>query len=78
MNKFQCVDFISVNLKNILSEYPDRSISDIFICFESWLHDNKCIDRCYDPNFDNETITKYFGEFTKHWYGIEPTEVRND
>ena len=78
MNKFQCVDFISVNLKNILSEYPDRSISDIFICFESWLQDNKHIDPCYDPNIDNDTLAEYFGEFTEVWYGIEPTEVRDD
>lgn len=78
MNKFSCVDFISVNLKNILSEYPDDKISDIYIKFVTFMHDRKWIDPCYDPDIDNETLVKYFGEFAEVWYGIKPTEVCDD
>lgn len=78
MNKFQCVDFLSVNLKSILSKYPDDKISDIYIRFVTFMHDRKWIDPCYDPNIDNDTLVKYFGEFAEVWYGIKPTEVKDD
>ena len=40
MNKFQCVDFISVNLKNILSEMPGVGIGEVMYFFSKYLFEH--------------------------------------
>ena len=76
MNKFQCVDFISVNLKNILSEMPGVGIGEVMNLFSKYL-----FEHYYDEDpalMDNGTLVNAFREFMADTYEIYPTEVRND
>lgn len=76
MNKFQCVDFISVNLKNILSEMPGVGIGEVMYFFSKYL-----FEHYYDEDpvlMDNGTLVNAFREFMADTYEIYPTEVRND
>ena len=76
MNKFQCVDFISVNLKNILSEMPGVGIGEVMYLFSKYL-----FEHYYDEDpvlMDNGTLVNAFREFMADTYEIYHTEVRND
>lgn len=70
MNKFQCVDFISVNLKNILSEMPGVGIGEVMYCFSKYL-----FEHYYDEDpvlMDNGTLVNAFREFMADTYEIYP------